>query len=120
MNRLGISLLIAILSRFIPTFISLVRLLIKLLWDKRVNLFVRMVAWLCVAYLILPTRWIVPDSLPFGMIDDVIVAIIGALVLIRFSPQEVIDEAMNKKPNTKRPEDDDPDNVIDGKGKIDE
>ena len=52
-----------------------------------------MVAWLCVAYLILPTRWIVPDSLPFGMIDDVIVAIIGALVLIRFSPQEVIDEA---------------------------
>ena len=93
MNRLGISLLIAILSRFIPTFISLVRLLIKLLWDKRVNLLVRMVAWLCVAYLILPTRWIVPDSLPFGMIDDVIVAIIGALVLIRFSPQEVIDEA---------------------------
>tara|TARA_Y100001934_G_scaffold283110_1_gene400579 strand:+ start:2437 stop:2601 length:165 start_codon:yes stop_codon:yes gene_type:complete len=54
------------------------------------------------------------------MIDDVIVAIIGALVLIRFSPQEVIDEAMNKKPNTKRPEDDDPDNVVDGKGKIDE
>lgn len=120
MNRLGISLLFLILSRFIPTFISLTRLLIKLLWDKRVNLFVRLIAWLCIAYLIIPSRLFIPDSLPFGMLDDVIVAIIGAIILIRFSPQEVIDEALNKKNNNKRPEDEDPDNVVDGKGKLDE
>lgn len=120
MNRFGISILFLILSRFIPTFIQLARLLIKLLWDKRVNILVRLIGWLCVAYIIIPTKFFIPDSLPFGMLDDAIVAIIGTVILIRFSPQEVIDEALNKKTSSKRPEDENPDNVVDGTGKIDE
>lgn len=120
MNRLGISLLFLILSRFIPTLISLVRLLIKLLFDKRVNLFVRFFAWLCLIYVAIPLRFLIPDTLPFGMLDDAIVAIIGAVILIRFSPQSVIDEILGKPSENKRPEDQDPDNVVDGKGTLDE
>ena len=114
MHRLGYSLLMMLLPRFLPKIIKYLGLIWKLTFDKRVNIILRSLVPLAVLYAIVPTD-LVKDQLPIiGRFDDIIVLGLAALMLIKLAPQHVVNGLLGIEPVSLRPEDDDPSNVVDG------
>ena len=114
MHRLGYSLLMMLLPRFLPKIIKYLGLIWKLTFDKRVNIILRALVPLAVLYAIVPTD-LVKDQLPIiGRFDDIIVLGLAALLLIKLAPQHVVNGHLGIEPVSLRPEDDDPSNVVDG------
>ncbi len=115
MHRLGYSLFMMLLPRFLPKVIKYLGLIWKLTFDKRVNIFLRALVPLALVYAIIPTD-LVKDGLPFGIgrFDDFIVLGMAALLLIKLAPQFVVNGYFGIEPNSLRPEDDDPSSVVDG------
>ena len=115
MHRLGYSLLMMLLPRFLPKVIKYLGLIWKLTFDKRVNIFLRTLVPLALVYAIIPTD-LVKDGLPFGIgrFDDFIVLGMAALLLIKLAPQHVVNGHLGIEPISLRPEDDDPSSVVDG------
>ncbi|HCG91047.1 MAG TPA: hypothetical protein DEZ08_04335 [Dehalococcoidia bacterium] len=110
--------LLMLALRLLPTILKLIRLLAKLFFDKRVSKIVKLIVIACIAYILAPYD-LTPDVIPYvGRIDDLIALVIAIFVLIKFSPQYVIDEILNLPKKNSRPEELDPDNVVDGKGNI--
>ncbi len=71
---------------FISDIILKVRLTIKLLQDKRVNTWYKLVPALCLVYLIVPLDFL------FGPIDDAVVLYLGMDWFISLCPVDIVQE----------------------------
>ena len=116
--KLALPLIFILAPRFLPHIIRLVRLVWRLVRDKRVPMVLRALVPLAIVYAISPLD-LIRDRVPIiGRFDDVIVIVLAVLFLIKFSPQHVLDEHMGKVPPSTRPEDNDPSKVVDGSSKL--
>ena len=114
MHRLGYSLIMMLLPRFLPKVIKYLGLIWKLTFDRRVNIILRALVPLALVYAIVPTD-LVKDQIPIiGRFDDIIVLGLAALLLIKLAPQHVVNGHLGIEPISLRPEDDDPSSVVDG------
>ncbi len=114
MHRLAFPLLMMLLPRFIPQILKYLRLIWKLICDPRVNIILRALVPLAIVYVIFPTD-MVKDSLPIiGRFDDIIVLGLSALTLVKLAPRDVVNHHLGIQPAAARPEDQDPNNVVDG------
>ncbi|MCU0522196.1 MAG: DUF1232 domain-containing protein [Anaerolineae bacterium] len=67
----------------------------KLLWDRRVSGFTKLVPLATLAYLILPVD-IVPDPvLGLGQVDDLVLILLGLKMFISLCPPDVVAELEN-------------------------
>jgi uncharacterized membrane protein YkvA (DUF1232 family) len=73
-------------SKYFTDIILEARLTVRLLRDRRVPFYLKLLPGLCVLYLIVPT-----DLLP-GPFDDVVVLYLGMVFFIDLCPQEVVAE----------------------------
>lgn len=116
--KLALPLIMILAPRFLPHIIRLVRLIWRLIRDKRVPMVLRALVPLAIVYAISPLD-LIRDRVPIiGRFDDLIVVVLAVLFLIKFSPQHVLDEHMGKVPPSTRPEDKDPTKVVDGSSKL--
>ncbi|PKB83440.1 MAG: hypothetical protein BZY88_01995 [SAR202 cluster bacterium Io17-Chloro-G9] len=101
--------------RLLPSIIRLVKLVWRLTFDKRVSIFLRALVPLAVVYAFSPLDLLPDMKVPFGIgrFDDLIILSVAVLLLTKLAPQHVIDEHLGK-PRVARPEDKDPDKVVDG------
>jgi uncharacterized membrane protein YkvA (DUF1232 family) len=118
MYRLAFPILMMLVPRFLPQIIKHVVLVWRLIFDKRVNLLLRSLVPLAVIYAIVPTD-LVKDQVPvIGRFDDFIVFGLAVLFLIKLAPKHIVDEHLGVKPASNRPEDRDPQNVVDGSSRL--
>ena len=58
---------------------------------------------------------LIKDQLPIiGRIDDILILGLAVLLLLKLSPQHVIDEHLGRRPPDNPPQEKDPDKVVDG------
>ena len=113
--RLAMPLLFMLGPRMLPPIIRFMRLVWRLTFDRRVNIILRALVPLAIAYGLSPWDF-APDNKVhvIGRFDDLIILGLAVLLLTKLAPQHVIDEHLGKKPVSDRPEDKDPDKVVDG------
>ena len=116
--RIAIPLMLFLAPRFMPHLLRFGRLIWRLSFDKRVPLLLRLLLPVAIAYAVSPID-LVKDSVPIlGRFDDLIFIAMALLLLVKLSPKEVVDEHNGIVPPTDRPEDKDPDKVVDGTGRV--
>ena len=116
--RIAIPLLLFFAPRFMPHILRFARLIWRLSFDKRVPLFLRLLLPVAILYAISPID-LVRDTVPvLGRFDDLIFIAMALLLLVKLSPKEVVDEHNGVIPPSDRPEDKDPDKVVDSTGRI--
>ena len=116
--RIAIPLLLFFAPRFMPHILRFARLVWRLTFDKRVPLFLRLLLPLAILYAVSPFD-LVKDTIPIlGRFDDLIFIAMALLLLVKLSPKDVVDEHNGVIPKSDRPEDKDPDKVVDGTGRI--
>ena len=125
MHRLLFPLIMMLIPRLMPRLIPKAFLYIRLAWkltfDRRVNLLVRAVIPIALVYFLWPWRPfnLIPDQLAYlGKVYDVIVLGLSLLLLNKLSPKHIVDEHRGTGPQTNRPEDSNPSNVVDGTAKF--
>ena len=112
--RLAMPVLFMLAPRLLPRIIRLLRLVWRLTFDKRVNIILRALVPLAIVYGVSPLD-LAPDKVGVvGRFDDLIVLGLAVLLLTKLAPQHVVDEHLGKPRVTNRPEDKDPDKVVDG------
>ena len=117
-QRLALPLLFFLAPRLLPKAIKLGVLVWRLLFDKRVSIFIRALVPLALIYIISPFD-LIKDRIPvLGRFDDLIVIGLALLFLIKLAPKSVVDAHMGVIPKSNRPEDNDPDKVVDGTSKV--
>ena len=117
-QRLALPLLFFLAPRLLPKAIKLGVSVWRLLFDKRVSIFIRALVPLALLYIISPFD-LIKDRIPvLGRFDDLIVIGLALLFLIKLAPKSVVDEHMGVIPKSNRPEDNDPDKVVDGTSKV--
>ena len=117
-QRLALPLLFFLAPRLLPKAIKLGVLVWRLLFDKRVSILIRALVPLALLYIISPFD-LIKDRIPvLGRFDDLIVIGLALLFLIKLAPKSVVDEHMGVIPKSNRPEDNDPDKVVDGTSKV--
>ena len=117
-TRLAIPLLLLLAPRFLPHIIRFARLVWRLSFDKRVPILLRALLPVAIIYAVSPFD-LVPDRVPIlGRFDDLIFIALSLLLLVKLSPKDVVDEHNGVAPASNRPEDKDPNNVVDGSGRI--
>jgi uncharacterized membrane protein YkvA (DUF1232 family) len=73
------------------------KLILRLMGDRRVNPFVKLLPLASLAYLIWPIDLIPGFALPVvGALDDVALVSLGAYLFIEFCPPEVVEEHMQQ------------------------
>lgn len=113
MYRFAMPILSMLVPRFLPQVIRYVALVWRLIFDKRVNIILRLLAPLALLYLLIPTD-LVRDRVPIiGRFDDFIVLGLALLFLIKLSPRDVVDEHLGG-----RPKDKDSSQVVDGSARF--
>ena len=116
--RIAVPLLLFLAPRFLPHILRFARLVWRLSFDRRVPLFLRLLLPLAIVYAVSPID-LVRDNVPvLGRFDDLILIAMSLLLLVKLSPKEVVDEHKGVVPPSNRPEDTDPDKVVDGTGRI--
>ena len=116
--RIAIPLMLFLAPRFMPHLLRFGRLVWRLSFDKRVPLLLRLLLPVAIAYAVSPID-LVKDSVPIlGRFDDLIFIAMALLLLVKLSPKVVVDEHNGVVPPTDRPEDKDPDKVVDGTGRV--
>lgn len=116
--RLAIPLLYFLAPRFLPKAFKFLRLVWRLTFDKRVSIFLRALVPLALLYAISPYD-ILRDRIPIlGRFDDLIILGLAALFLTKLSPPDIVDEHMDRVQKAERPEDKDPDKVVDGSSRL--
>ncbi len=116
--RIAVPILLFLFPRFLPAVIKFARLVWRLSFDKRVPLVLRLLLPVAILYAVSPID-LVRDSVPIlGRFDDLIFIAMALLLLVKLSPKEVVDEHNGVIPPSNRPEDTDPNNVVDGTGRI--
>ncbi len=118
-HRLAAPFLFILVPRLLPGIIRFLRLVWRLIFDKRVPLVLRVLVPLAILYFILPIDLIPDFARPgFGRADDLIIVALAVLLLTKLAPQHVVDEHLGKPPATDRPEDKDPSKVVDGSAQL--
>ena len=99
----------------IVALIKRVRLIARLMLDKRVPIFIKLVPLASLIYVIMPID-LIPDVIPvLGQLDDLGVVILAAQAFIMLSPQDVVAEHMADIDAGGGPQSHaDADNVVDG------
>ena len=118
-HRLVFPLIFFLAPRLLPKAIPFARLVWRLTFDNRVSIFLRILVPLSLIYAISPID-LIKDRLPFGIgrFDDLIILGLALLFLTKLAPQNIVDEHMGRAPESNRPEDKDPNNVVDGSSRI--
>ncbi len=75
-------------GNFIDEFVMRVKLVLRLLKDRRINNFLKLLPFSTLLYFVF-----FPDLLP-GPIDDLTFVLLGSMLFIELSPQEIVDEHM--------------------------
>ena len=114
--RLGMPILFMLGPRMLPPIIRFLRLVWRLIFDRRVPIILRALVPLAIVYLFSPIDFIPDFRASYGLarFDDLIVLGLAVLLLTKLAPQHVIDEHLGRTPVSNRPEDKDPDKVVDG------
>ena len=116
--RMAVPLLLFLAPRFLPHILRFARLVWRLSLDKRVPLALRLLLPVAILYAVSPID-LVRDSVPIlGRFDDLIFIALSLLLLVKLSPKEVVDEHNGVVPPSDRPEDKDPNKVVDGTGRV--
>lgn len=116
--RLAFPLLYFLAPRLLPKAIKFARLVWRLTFDKRVSIFLRAVVPIALLYVISPYD-ILRDRIPIlGRFDDLIILGLALLFLTKLAPPNVVDEHMDRVPESNRPEDKDPEKVVDGSSRL--
>jgi uncharacterized membrane protein YkvA (DUF1232 family) len=117
-HRLAMPLLYFLAPRLLPKIIKFVVLVWRLTFDKRVSIFLRMLLPLAIVYVISPVD-LLRDRVPIiGRFDDLIVFGLALLFLIKLASPAIVDEHMGVEPKSDRPEDKDPESVVDGTSRL--
>tara|TARA_B100000809_G_C14668404_1_gene362272 strand:- start:107 stop:478 length:372 start_codon:yes stop_codon:yes gene_type:complete len=116
--RLAFPLLYFLAPRLLPKAMKYARLVWRLTFDKRVSIFLRASVPLALLYVISPYD-ILRDRIPIlGRFDDLIILGLALLFLTKLAPPNVVDEHMDRVPESNRPEDKDPEKVVDGSSRL--
>lgn len=116
--RIAVPLMLFLVPRFMPHLLRFAKLVWRLSFDKRVPLLLRLVLPVAIVYAVSPID-LVKDSVPIlGRFDDLIFIAMALLLLVKLSPKEMVDEHNGVIPPSGRPEDKDPDKVVDGTGRV--
>ena len=116
--RIAVPLLLFFVPRLLPRALKFARLVWRLTFDKRVPLVLRLLVPVAILYAVSPFD-LVKDSVPvLGRFDDLIFLALALLLLVKLSPKEAVDEHNGVVPPSDRPEDKDPDKVVDGTGRV--
>lgn len=116
--RLAFPLLYFLAPRLLPKAMKFARLVWRLTFDKRVSIFLRALVPLALLYVISPYD-ILRDRIPIlGRFDDLIILGLALLFLTKLAPPNVVDEHMDRVPESNRPEDKDPEKVVDGTSRL--
>ena len=116
--RLAFPLLYFLAPRLLPKAMKVARLVWRLTFDKRVSIFLRALVPLALLYVISPYD-ILKDRIPIiGRFDDLIILGLALLFLTKLAPPNVVDEHMDRVPESNRPEDKDPEKVVDGSSRL--
>ena len=116
--RLAFPLLYFLAPRLLPKAMKFARLVWRLTFDKRVSIFLRALVPLALLYVISPYD-ILRDRIPIlGRFDDLIILGLALLFLTKLAPANVVDEHMDLVPESNRPEDKDPEKVVDGSSRL--
>ncbi len=114
MHRLAISLMFFMMPRLLPHILRFLRLVWRLIFDKRVSIFLRALVPLAVLYVLWPLD-LIPDNIPIlGRFDDLIILGLATLLLTKLAPRHVVDELQGVRPADDRPEEKDPSKIVDG------
>ena len=117
-HRLAFPLLYFLAPRLLPKAMKFARLVWRLTFDKRVSIFLRALVPLALLYVISPYD-ILRDRIPIlGRFDDLIILGLALLFLTKLAPSNVVDEHMDRVPESNRPEDKDPEKVVDGSSRL--
>jgi uncharacterized membrane protein YkvA (DUF1232 family) len=117
-HRLAMPLLYFLAPRLLPKVIKFVVLVWRLTFDKRVSIFLRMLVPLAIVYVISPVD-LLRDRVPIiGRFDDLIVFGLALLFLTKLASPAIVDEHMGVEPKSDRPEDKDPESVVDGTSRL--
>ena len=117
-HRLAFPLLYFLAPRLLPKAMKVARLVWRLTFDKRVSIFLRALVPLALLYVISPYD-ILRDRIPIlGRFDDLIILGLALLFLTKLAPPNVVDEHMDRVPESNRPEDKDPEKVVDGSSRL--
>ena len=102
-----------------PRAVTFGRALYRLHFDTRVNRFIKLLIPLALVYFVIPID-LIRDflPLPYGLAryDDVIILFIAVWLFWNLCPKPVVREHMGDPPGP-RPEDRDPDSVVDGQAR---
>jgi uncharacterized membrane protein YkvA (DUF1232 family) len=102
----------------LPKAIKFARLVWRLTFDKRVSIFLRALVPLALIYVISPYD-ILRDPIPvLGRFDDLIIMGLALLFLTKLAPPNIVDEHMDRVTESERPEDKDPEKVVDGSSRL--
>ena len=116
--RLAFPLLYFLAPRLLPKAMKFARLVWRLTFDKRVSIFLRALVPIALLYIISPYD-ILRDRIPIiGRFDDLIILGLALLFLTKLAPPNVVDEHMDRVPESNRPEDKDPEKVVDGSSRL--
>ncbi len=116
--RLAFPLLYFLAPRFLPKALTFARLVWRLTFDKRVSIFLRALVPLALIYIISPYD-ILRDRIPvFGRFDDLIIMGLALLFLTKLAPPNIVDEHLDRVTASERPEDKDPEKVVDGSSRL--
>tara|TARA_B100000586_G_scaffold177998_1_gene130278 strand:- start:1234 stop:1605 length:372 start_codon:yes stop_codon:yes gene_type:complete len=116
--RLAFPILYFLAPRFLPKTLKFARLVWRLIFDKRVSIFLRALVPLAVIYIISPYD-ILRDRIPIlGRFDDLIILGLALLFLTKMAPPNIVDEHMDRVTESDRPEDKDPEKVVDGSSRL--
>ena len=117
-HRLMFPLLYFLAPRMLPKLIKFAVLVWRLTFDTRVSIFLRMLVPLAIVYVISPVD-LIRDRVPIiGRFDDLIVVGLALLFLTKLASPAIVDEHMGVEPKSDRPEDEDPESVVDGKSRL--
>ena len=117
-HRLAFPLLYFLAPRLLPKAMKFARLVWRLTFDKRVSIFLRALVPIALLYVISPYD-ILRDRIPMiGRFDDLIILGLALLFLTKLAPPNVVDEHMDRVPESNRPEDKDPEKVVDGSSRL--
>lgn len=118
-QRLAFPFLFFLAPRLAPRVVKFARLVWRLTFDKRVSIFLRALVPLAILYILSPID-LIRDRLPYGVgrFDDLIIFGLALLLLTKLAPPAIVDEHMGRVPPSDRPEDKDPDKVVEGTSRL--
>ena len=116
--RLAFPLLYFLAPRLLPKALKFARLVWRLTFDKRVSIFLRALVPLAILYALSPLD-LIPDRVPIlGRFDDLLILGLALLILIKGARPDIVDEHLDRVPASDRPEEKDPEKVVDGSSRL--